>query len=240
MGGPAERCGRILRGDEVETIDGVNVRGKTINDVRPLILGPAGTFVTLGLRRESEDAVVYVRVMREPVRLGEVLVPGMRAKAEEPAPVALSPVRAQAPPPEQPQAPPAPPSRAAVGRAAATLDPQPQPQPQPSQPPVQQAAPQMCGVGVVLVQVGGGAVCVKSVNKGGAAFQSGQILRGDVLHAIDGRKVLGWDVESVKPLILGVEGEPIRMAFQRIGNQVHGKRMFEVTLIRKPTPQALQ
>ena len=50
----------------------------TINAVRPLILGRAGTSVTLGLRRESEDSVVYVRIMREPVRLGEVLVPGMR------------------------------------------------------------------------------------------------------------------------------------------------------------------
>eukprot|EP00288_Rhodomonas_lens_P016352 CAMPEP_0177705350 /NCGR_PEP_ID=MMETSP0484_2-20121128/8662_1 /TAXON_ID=354590 /ORGANISM="Rhodomonas lens, Strain RHODO" /LENGTH=634 /DNA_ID=CAMNT_0019216773 /DNA_START=191 /DNA_END=2091 /DNA_ORIENTATION=+ len=101
-GGPAERCGRIVRGDEVETIDGVNVRGKTINDVRPLILGPAGTYVTLGLRRESEDSVVYVRVMREPVRLGEVLVPGMRVKQDEPLPAAPSPPRAQAHPQPQP------------------------------------------------------------------------------------------------------------------------------------------
>jgi len=96
----------------------------------------------------------------------------------------------------------------------------------------------MCGVGVVLVQVGGGAVCVKNVNKGGAAHLSGQILRGDVLHAIDGRKVLGWDVESVKPLILGVEGSPIRMTFQRIGNQVHGKRMFDVNMVRQPVNAA--
>jgi len=47
----------------------------------------------------------------------------------------------------------------------------------------------MCGVGVVLVQVSGGAVCVKSVNKGGPAFNSQQINRGDVLYAIDGQKV---------------------------------------------------
>ncbi len=52
----------------------------TISSVRPLILGRAGTSVTLGLRRESEDTVVYVRVMREPVRLGEVLVPGVRVE----------------------------------------------------------------------------------------------------------------------------------------------------------------
>ena len=50
-------------------------------------------------------------------------------------------------------------------------------------------APKMCGVGVVLVQVSGGAVCVKSVNKGGPAYNSGKIQRGDVLFAIDGQKV---------------------------------------------------
>mmetsp|Transcript_32477 Transcript_32477/g.81865 ORF Transcript_32477/g.81865 Transcript_32477/m.81865 type:complete len:166 (+) Transcript_32477:149-646(+) len=92
--------------------------------------------------------------------------------------------------------------------------------------------PRMCGVGVVLVQVSGGAVCVKSVNKGGAAFASGQIVRGDVLYAIDGQKVLGWDVERVKPLILGPEGSKITMTFQRVGNLVHGKRGFDVTMTR--------
>jgi C-terminal processing protease CtpA/Prc len=80
-GGPAARSGRIYRGDFVETIDEISVKDMTINAVRPLILGRAGTSVTLGLRRESEDSVVYVRIMREPVRLGEVLVPGMRVNA---------------------------------------------------------------------------------------------------------------------------------------------------------------
>ncbi len=77
-GGPAARSGRIYRGDFVETIDGFSVKDMTIQAVRSLILGRAGTSVTLGLRRESEDSVMYVLVMREPVRLGDVLVPGMR------------------------------------------------------------------------------------------------------------------------------------------------------------------
>lgn len=59
------------------------MQGMSISSVRPLILGRAGTSVTLGLRRESEDTVVYVRVMREPVRLGEVLVPGVRVDEPE-------------------------------------------------------------------------------------------------------------------------------------------------------------
>lgn len=47
-GGPAARSGRVQRGDYVETIDGVSVKGMTISAVRPLILGRAGTTVTLG------------------------------------------------------------------------------------------------------------------------------------------------------------------------------------------------
>jgi hypothetical protein len=66
----------------IHTYIHTHTQGMTISSVRPLILGRAGTSVTLGLRRESEDTVVYVRVMREPVRLGEVLVPGVRV--EEP------------------------------------------------------------------------------------------------------------------------------------------------------------
>jgi hypothetical protein len=45
-------------------------------------------------------------------------------------------------------------------------------------------------------------------------------------------QVLGWDVERVKPLILGPEGSKIIMTFQRVGNLVHGKRGFDVTLTR--------
>ncbi len=41
----------------METIDGRTVRGMSIDGVRPLVLVRAGTSVTLGLRRESEDAV---------------------------------------------------------------------------------------------------------------------------------------------------------------------------------------
>jgi len=249
-GGPAARSGRVLRGDFVETIDGISVQDKSINDVRPLILGRAGTTVTLGLRRESEDSVIYVRVMREPVRLGEVLVPGMRVKDaqelenqkfDEP-PKHASPPGARAhhepAPMERKQAPPPPPPQSAHGNfkpanqqrdGRSTVG-----QSYSPATPNKNEAPKMCGVGVVLVQVSGGAVCVKSVNKGGPAYNSGKIQRGDVLFAIDGQKVLGWDVESVKPLILGPQGSTIVMSFYRVGNQVVGKRSFDVAMTRTP------
>ena len=282
-GGPAARSGRVLRGDFVETIDGVSVKAMSINDVRPLILGRAGTSVTLGLRRESEDSVVYVRVMREPVRLGEVLVPGMRNIPEENNSSSAQQMQQQQQQQMQAQQQQQQQQQQQMQRereqrerlAQAQREQQAQREREqqqrqqqdqgvlpdnmqtiqnsnPNHPRVKAAqqaqadrqaastaakssggaAPRMCGVGVVLVQVSGGAVCVKSVNKGGAAYKSGQITRGDVLYAIDGQKVLGWDVERVKPLILGQEGTPIVMTFQRVGNLVHGKRGFDVHMVR--------
>jgi len=47
-------------------------------------------------------------------------------------------------------------------------------------------------------------------------------------------QVLGWDVERVKPYILGPVGSQITMSFQRVGNQVAGKRSIDVTMIRQP------
>ena len=234
-GGPAARSGRIYRGDFVETIDGISVKDMTINAVRPLILGRAGTSVTLGLRRESEDSVVYVRIMREPVRLGEVLVPGMRVNSDDQSPQRqqTNQQQQQPPPPQQQRQPqrPGPTASDVYGdpydqrRLQQQQQQQQQRSPQPPQPlppqqqqqqprqPQQQAVPQqqrppsqqqgppakMCGVGVVLVQVSGGAVCVKSVNKGGPAFNSGQIQRGDVLYAIDGQKVCASPTYSSYP-----------------------------------------
>ena len=45
-------------------------------------------------------------------------------------------------------------------------------------------------------------------------------------------QVLGWDVERVKPLILGPVGAQITMTFQRVGSQVAGKRQIDVTMTR--------
>lgn len=52
------------------------------------------------------------------------------------------------------------------------------------------------------------------------------------LKGADDPQVLGWDVERVKPLILGPEGSGITMTFQRVGNLVHGKRGFDVSMTR--------
>lgn len=58
---------------------------------------------------------------------------------------------------------------------------------------------------------------------------------GQILADIDvcGLQVLGWDVERVKPLILGPVGSQITMSFQRVGNQVAGKRSIDVVMIRQ-------
>lgn len=54
------------------------------------------------------------------------------------------------------------------------------------------------------------------------------------MSAVFAAKVLGWDVERVKPLILGPVGSQITMSFQRVGSQVAGKRSIDVVMIRQP------
>ena len=70
------------------------------------------------------------------------------------------------------------------------------------------------------MQVAGGAVCVKSVNRGGPAYNCGMIVRGDLLQRINGVSLAGWDVERIKPLILGPEGSMLTLSFVRLGNLV--------------------
>lgn len=50
-GGSAERDGTIRVGDILMTVNGENVRGKKLSQLRPLIVGPKGTFAALGLKR---------------------------------------------------------------------------------------------------------------------------------------------------------------------------------------------
>jgi carboxyl-terminal processing protease len=55
-GSPADKSKQIHPGDEIVGVDGKNVRGQTIDQVRPLIQGKAGTKVTLTLIRPSVSA----------------------------------------------------------------------------------------------------------------------------------------------------------------------------------------
>ncbi len=87
---------------------------------------------------------------------------------------------------------------------------------------------------MVLVQLAGGAVCVRALNRGGAADASGLVARGDVLVAVDGLGVAGWGLNRVRELVVGAEGAPVTLRLARMGNLARGRRLFEVTLVRSP------
>lgn len=84
----------------------------------------------------------------------------------------------------------------------------------------------LVGVGLALAsKSGGGGLVVSQVLAHGPAFTDGQIMAGDVLRMVEGKKA-GSTVEDVKGLILGPPGTSVQMVFSR------GKIEFEVTLVR--------
>jgi carboxyl-terminal processing protease len=59
--GPAEKAG-LKSGDEITTVDGVVVTGKTYEQVALMVRGEPGTVVTLGIK--ADNAVRDVSVTR--------------------------------------------------------------------------------------------------------------------------------------------------------------------------------
>lgn len=63
--GPAERDGRVLVGDLVKAVDGRNVVGMQLAQIRKLIVGPPGTSCTLVFDRPSNNSSYTVALVRE-------------------------------------------------------------------------------------------------------------------------------------------------------------------------------
>ena len=57
--GPAQKVG-LKQGDELTTVDGVSVTGKTYEQVALMVRGEPGTVVKLGVKREGETREVSV------------------------------------------------------------------------------------------------------------------------------------------------------------------------------------
>lgn len=70
-GSPAEAAG-LRAGDLILKVDGVDVRGTTLDDLRSRVRGPAGTPVTLTVLHEGESGPVDVTVTR-----GEITIPAV-------------------------------------------------------------------------------------------------------------------------------------------------------------------
>jgi carboxyl-terminal processing protease len=68
---PAERAG-LKAGDLIVKVDGREVRGVTIDELRSLVRGPRGTRVTLTIQRPGEDTTRDITVERDEVRVPSV------------------------------------------------------------------------------------------------------------------------------------------------------------------------
>ncbi|HEV8340442.1 MAG TPA: S41 family peptidase [bacterium] len=72
-------AGGVLPGDVITTVDGASVEGRSIADVRQLIAGEEGTFVTLGLTRPQTGEHLTATIVRarivQPTASGRMLTP---------------------------------------------------------------------------------------------------------------------------------------------------------------------
>ena len=67
-GSPAIRGG-LLTEDVITEVDGENIEGETLYDVVHRIRGPKGTEVTIGVRREGEEDLVYLTFVRDTIKV---------------------------------------------------------------------------------------------------------------------------------------------------------------------------
>jgi len=82
------------------------------------------------------------------------------------------------------------------------------------------------GLGLLLQQEAGDfKIYVERVVQGCAADRSGQIEKGDVLVAVDGRSVHDLDLDAVRKLITGPEGSPVTLQLLRAGRQPYTATM---------------
>jgi carboxyl-terminal processing protease len=71
-GTPADKAG-VKRGDIIVAVNGTNVVGKDINTVIPLIKGPAGTNVTLMVKRPITNQTLTFTMKREEIQVPSVV-----------------------------------------------------------------------------------------------------------------------------------------------------------------------
>lgn len=89
---------------------------------------------------------------------------------------------------------------------------------------------QFKGIGVVLRE-GGQGVFIADLVKGGPAFASELIQKGDLVLAIDGIKTKDKSFEEILELMQGLEGSYIRLTLQRKGGAVD--QTFDISLKRQ-------
>jgi len=70
-GSPAEQAG-ILPGDEIVSVDGVDVTSYSLPSLTSLIRGDEGTEVVIGIRRENRPVIIEFRLTRQPITVSNI------------------------------------------------------------------------------------------------------------------------------------------------------------------------
>ena len=67
-GGPAQACGLIQRGDQLISVDGIDVRGMSAKELAQVLIGPVGSKVLVGFSRKIENSSQTTQIQVELVR----------------------------------------------------------------------------------------------------------------------------------------------------------------------------
>jgi C-terminal processing protease CtpA/Prc len=68
-GGPAQMCGLIHKGDQLTSVDGIDVRGMSAKELAQVLIGPVGSKVLVGFSRNvehsSQQTQIHVDLVRQ-------------------------------------------------------------------------------------------------------------------------------------------------------------------------------
>jgi carboxyl-terminal processing protease len=70
-GSPAEEAG-ILAGDEIVSVDGIDVTSYSLPWLTSLVRGPADTEVVIGIRRQNRPSMIEFRIIRKPISMSNI------------------------------------------------------------------------------------------------------------------------------------------------------------------------
>ncbi|EKX41031.1 hypothetical protein GUITHDRAFT_142207 [Guillardia theta CCMP2712] len=95
------------------------------------------------------------------------------------------------------------------------------------------------GVGMLLDWDNKGTFTVKDLVRGHAASKQGSIARGDELVAVDGKPIMGMDLEGVAGLLGGVEGSVVTLSMISAAARASGSKVpgYSVQVIRQAMPE---
>eukprot|EP00802_Teleaulax_amphioxeia_P028807 Tamp_30629.p1 GENE.Tamp_30629~~Tamp_30629.p1 ORF type:complete len:152 (-),score=24.60 Tamp_30629:271-672(-) len=97
-----------------------------------------------------------------------------------------------------------------------------------------EACEKQCGLGIAFKPDKRGNLFVKRLVPGGPADASKLIEAGDVLHAVDGKNVIGMNKMEVASLLMGPAGSKVRLRFLRQDATGNGSCYKDFTLERQP------